>query len=1006
MHKILRVTSGGITSIEDEGIPVSGGPFTVLDFIGAGVTVTGVGGQATITIPGAGGGGGDSYKTITADIGSVTAVAAEETLSLAGINGISTTGTDGSPDAITINGVLLLPRDGSRAMTGNLDMGAFAITNVGNVDGRDVSADGSTLDTHVADSSIHFTEASIDHTAIQNIGTNSHAAIDSHIADSSIHFTEASIDHANILNIGTNSHAAIDTHIADGSIHFTVASIDHGLIAGLGDDDHTQYLLLAGRSGGQTANGGTASGEDLTLVSTAHATKGSVFFGATQTSAYDEVNDRLGIGIAAPGRVLDVQGTVALMARVLSSDTGSTQFAINNTDSVKEFSLMTSGSASSLGGGHFTIYDGTAHRFVIRDSSGNIGIGSNVLATNTLDIEGNSAIGSSYAGTETAPTDGLLVEGLVGIGLTTLTNKLSVAVEDTPDAFLMTSASNTVGARPVMSVLRSRGTLASRLAVTDGDPIGGIIFSGFINATDAPPSASIEAQVDGTPGTTAPGELQFHTAGTSGARIQRAVIDSSGFVGINETDPDAHLHVVPGAVGTTAIGGQSYRLGVYVETTSSRSGFVASVANNFLDSADVNGHYLSLFPFDDSTTSDDRSWKAFKLMTGATLADAFWVNKYGEGYFDSLTLSTDPGANAPVTKLDIVENNLLDAIKVFGASTTASTRPVIKSVRGRGTVTSPTTVSDNDQLGSWICSGYNTSNVERGAASIEMVTDGTPGTEVPAEMRFLTATSSSGRTERMIIRSDGDIGISTVDPVARLEVEDGGTGNSMVVKVTSDNADLYSMILGNDTFSATDTDGLAMHVTNAGLSRVEARGSGAELQFGVNSSWIAKVTTSGLEPVSTDTFDLGSPSDRWRELYLTGSSIHLGSRTLSTSANGWDLDDDTTVNGDMDVTGTATLEVVNTNQLQVSGVDFKETPWETSGIDITYEQGRVGIGTPTTVSGVALEVNEQHGGLLLPRMTEAERDLLPNIEGMMIYNTSSGIFQGYSASGWKNLHTV
>lgn len=39
-----------------------------------------------------------------------------------------------------------LPRSGARAMTGALDMGAQAITNVGNVDGRDVSADGAKLD--------------------------------------------------------------------------------------------------------------------------------------------------------------------------------------------------------------------------------------------------------------------------------------------------------------------------------------------------------------------------------------------------------------------------------------------------------------------------------------------------------------------------------------------------------------------------------------------------------------------------------------------------------------------------------------------------------------------------------------------------------------------------------------------------------------------------------------------------------------------------------------------
>ena len=52
---------------------------------------------------------------------------------------------------------------------------------------------------------------------------------------------------------------------------------DHGALTGLGDDDHTQYLLLAGRSGGQIATGGTGSGDDLVLRSTTNATKGDVF---------------------------------------------------------------------------------------------------------------------------------------------------------------------------------------------------------------------------------------------------------------------------------------------------------------------------------------------------------------------------------------------------------------------------------------------------------------------------------------------------------------------------------------------------------------------------------------------------------------------------------------------------------------------------------------------------------------------------------------------------------
>jgi len=81
------------------------------------------------------------------------------------------------------------------------------------------------LTSHTGDATIHFTEASIDHTAITNIGTNTHAQIDTHIADATLHFTEASIDHTAIANIGTNTHAQIDTHIADATIHFTEASI-------------------------------------------------------------------------------------------------------------------------------------------------------------------------------------------------------------------------------------------------------------------------------------------------------------------------------------------------------------------------------------------------------------------------------------------------------------------------------------------------------------------------------------------------------------------------------------------------------------------------------------------------------------------------------------------------------------------------------------------------------------------------------------------------------------
>jgi len=52
--------------------------------------------------------------------------------------------------------------------------------------------------------------------------------------------------HLDLTDIGVNTHLQIDSHIADSTIHFTEGSIDHGSIAGLADDDHTQYLLIDG----------------------------------------------------------------------------------------------------------------------------------------------------------------------------------------------------------------------------------------------------------------------------------------------------------------------------------------------------------------------------------------------------------------------------------------------------------------------------------------------------------------------------------------------------------------------------------------------------------------------------------------------------------------------------------------------------------------------------------------------------------------------------------------
>jgi hypothetical protein len=82
----------------------------------------------------------------------------------------------------------------------------------------------------------------------------------------------------------------------------TPFSGDHGALTGLSDDDHTIYALLAGRSGGQTLKGDTASGGNLTLVSTAHATKGQIILTGIPTSpGTGATSERFGASSAADG---------------------------------------------------------------------------------------------------------------------------------------------------------------------------------------------------------------------------------------------------------------------------------------------------------------------------------------------------------------------------------------------------------------------------------------------------------------------------------------------------------------------------------------------------------------------------------------------------------------------------------------------------------------------------------------------------------------------------------
>ena len=101
--------------------------------------------------------------------------------------------------------------------------------------------------------------------------------------------------------------------------------------------------------------------------------------------------------------------------------------------------------------------------------------------------------------------------------------------------------------------------------------------------------------------------------------------------------------------------------------------------------------------------------------------------------------------------------------------------PQIQFKRSRGTETSGTSTQLDDDLGSIGWMGYSGSGGFRTAASIQAEADETHGddtTDTPARLLFKTAADgSSTLTERMVIKSNGQVGIGTVEPNELLTVE-------------------------------------------------------------------------------------------------------------------------------------------------------------------------------------------------------------------------------------------
>lgn len=209
------------------------------------------------------------------------------------------------------------------------DITATGVVDVtGSLKVDNVTLDGSTLSTTAGDIAfspagvVSVTKSVVPSAGSIDLGTSllpfRDLYLSSSVSDGTTSVPSATLQSLRDINVGVLAGHTIFWDGAKWVPSTPDSEVDHGTISGLTDsDDHTQYMLLAGRVGSQTLNGGLNAGESLVLQSTANATKGSITFDSVLTPSVDNGSD---VG-SATNRVKDIHQRGQLIGSRLENAT-------------------------------------------------------------------------------------------------------------------------------------------------------------------------------------------------------------------------------------------------------------------------------------------------------------------------------------------------------------------------------------------------------------------------------------------------------------------------------------------------------------------------------------------------------------------------------------------------------------------------------------------------------------------------------------------------------------
>ena len=542
------------------------------------------------------------------------------------------------------------------------------------------------------------------------------------------------------------------------------------------------------------------------------------------------------------------------------NDPGAADLAIVHPRDATNFARVSIGQnvdgQGSTGGNHLGLWYGNANsdRADIFTSAGNM----NFWVDGAGDGTGQFTFGRTF-NTEWMRIDdsGRLLVGTSTALTTPAGSRLTVAGNDFATSSItgIRYQDNTNGAS--LLLMAANGTEASPTIVSNDDELGKVRFYGYDGTDFASSGASIECRVDGTPSeNVVPGRLEFWITDDAGATQQRMTIDSDGFVGIGDGNPEALLHIgtTDSTNSPTLVLLENLGQG---NNTGSTIFFRSRVGTAFTD-ASIQG----------LGTGTNNSALLFSTENGSGLQERIRIDSAGR-LLVGTSSSVHVGSLVQIRSDDVGAN-----LELFRSFSGQGTPPRIRFSKSRGSEASPTAVSADDLVGELRFNVHDGTDYTNYCAAIRVEAEADAATDnVPGRIVFATTEAGGASpTERMRIDSDGFVGIGVTPGSSRgpLHVHEPSTSANTYLKLSNGNTGTGAND-GTDLAVLTDGDFMILQRENANI------------HFSTNGTTKASVLSGGGISFNGDTAAANALSDYEEGTWTPGLTFNGNSASMTFS---------------------------------------------------------------------------------------------------------------------------